>query len=178
MTRWTERRLADANFGLPDDKKHGMRMFNQFVHIQLNYDVEKKVKDFMDKIDRIIPRRRIQRRHSVLNLGEVLPNNQVEAQNAVLPVQNAVLPLQNAVRTPFRKRNASVDARMYLAPPEMQSTINLLRQKDGVLKYESSFHSVQQKRARVAGIGPSTSTSTSTSTVDVALGKFFDSVFF
>lgn len=137
----------------------------------MNNDVEKKeVKDFMDKIDRTIPRRRIQRRHSMLNLGEVLENNQVEAQNAVLPAQNAVLPMPNEnlpVGKPPKKRSASVDARMYLAPPEMQSTINLLRQKDGVLNYQSSFHSVHQKRARVVEIG--TYSGLSTSTVDAVL---------
>lgn len=86
-------------------------------------------------------------------------NPELAVQND-LPAENVELPEQNA----RKKRRASVDARTYFAPLEIRSTIQTLRQSDGVLNYNASFHSVKRKQAHVAAIKTISEPSTSTST--------------
>lgn len=132
----TERILDEVNADLPQNRQHDMRLFNHFVHIQRHNATEEAAERV---IDRKIPRRRILRRHSTMNLGEVvqpdvadvadLPDQNLElAVQNDLPAENVELPEQNA----RKKRRASVDARIYLAPPEIRSAIQTLRQSDGV----------------------------------------------
>lgn len=115
-----------------------MRIFNQFVHIDRNDEVEAAAQRL---IDEQIPRRRIRRRHSTM-LGEVIP----EAGNE--PDE------QRELVAPRKKRRESMDARIYVAPPEIRSAIQTLRQSpSGVLNYQSSFHSVRQRQTHIAAIG-------------------------
>lgn len=151
-TRWTEKYLSDANIGRPADQKHDMRIFDQFVLIPRHDAAEEAAEKV---IDQTLPRRRIRRRHSMMNLAEV-----VEEEGAVQMQNVADVPAQ----VHAKKRRFSMDARTYLAPPEMHSAIDTFRQTDGVMKYNSSFHSVKQKQANVVAIGAFSVASTSTNT--------------
>lgn len=136
-----------------------MRLFNSFVHIQRHPATELAI----DKeIDKTIPRRCIRRRHSVLNVAE-----EAQIQN----VDDVAEQVPEQVRA--KKRRFSVDARTYLAPPEVRSAIDSFRQKDGVVKYHSSFHSVQQKTVQVVAIGniPVASTNINMNPEDRPLSK-------
>lgn len=143
--------MADVNVILPDDRRHDMRMFNQFVLIE-RHDATEEAAERL--IDEILPRRCIRRRHSTMNLGEIVQEESVEDQNA------ANMPAQ----IPAKRRRLSMDARIYIAPPEVRPAIHTLRQTDGVVNYCSSFHSIQQKKAHVVAVSPLSEASTSAST--------------
>lgn len=135
-----QRYVADANIGRRPNDQYDMGIFNQFVLMQRHDATEAAAQKL---IDQMIPRRMVRRRHSMMNLAEIVDEERDEMPHV------APLPTQ----VPAKRRRASMDARTYLAPPEVRPAIDTLRQIDGVLNYRSSFHSVKRKQANVAAIG-------------------------
>lgn len=182
MTRQAQRYLNQVNTGRQDEEKYGIEIFNGFVSIQRHDRTETAAERL---IDQTFPRRNINRRHSIsVNVNQpVQPVQAVNVFQAVNVNQAAEVQDQNAidaddtipnVPTAKRRRHASVDSRVYIAPPELRPTIDSFRGAGGVLNYRSSFHSVNKKQASIVPIGSiaRTSTITSMQSSSVDIGSF------
>lgn len=135
-----------------EGERYDMGIFNNFVLIERNVAAEAAADRL---INEIFPQRCIRRRHSTLNVAGLVDDD-VETQNQNVADSHAQIP--NA-----KRRRASTDSRVYIAPPELRSTIDLVRGTAGVLDYRSTFHSVKDRQARIAGPASTAGTSTSTS---------------
>lgn len=145
--------LADINVGLPDDRKHESGIFNPYVVLERHNQTEEAAQKL---IDEILPRRRIQRRHSTLDVAEIVNEDDGEVQNVVdLSTPPPPPP------PPAKRRRVSMDVRSYFAPLEVRSVIQSIRQTGGALNYRSTFHSTQQRQKHVAAIATSSTTTSS-----------------